>query len=519
MLKKVVVNILLVLIGPALLLGVGEGIIRTFYADKVRTYFDEQTELVLGHPVPRKQPGEYRIFIFGGSAAYGFPVADRYSIAAWLRKEFPYLLPGKNVKVMNCAWPGKASYHVLEGARTVLKYQPDLFIIYSGNNDTVADNRLYKDSLPYDLNLKLTFRSAFYRYLVKRAERLRKWFVYGHSGFAEKQYREEVIARKVYRNAEVDDAEYERVLKRYRKNMGEVIRLARQHGVDVLFVNLPSNLRNIPPSASAHSKDLTEAALAEWNRLFEDGKKAQTATDYAGAVELYRRAAAIDSKYAELQFRLGECLMRLNDYDAAKKAFVVARDFDGMPWRAKSSLNELIRRLCDENGVMFVDIVGALEKVSAHGIIDSEMLYDNVHPSIKAEQLIADEISRALMRNNKIAPESEWQWDALERSREDQDSETWKVDGSLNAYRYVLKGLYLWERKYYDEAIADLRKGLEQMPDFYESYAFLADAYYRRGETDQAAAAYRTLNEKDPALLKDLIRRYPDIEESYRANG
>ncbi|HNV87171.1 MAG TPA: hypothetical protein PKL97_09465, partial [Candidatus Omnitrophota bacterium] len=131
--KGLVANLLLLTVTPVLIFGIAEMSARLFLGKKVKTYFQDQTELELGAPVPRKQPDEYRIFIFGGSAAYGFPVADRYSIAAWLRKEFPYLLPGKKVKVMNCAWPGKASHHVREGTRNVLQFQPDLFIIYSGH--------------------------------------------------------------------------------------------------------------------------------------------------------------------------------------------------------------------------------------------------------------------------------------------------------------------------------------------------------------------------------------------------
>ena len=86
--KNFALNCSLFLLTPALFFGTAEWATRSFYAKKINTYFDDQTEQILGKPAASKAPNEYRIFIFGDSAAYGFPVADHYSIAAWLRKSF-----------------------------------------------------------------------------------------------------------------------------------------------------------------------------------------------------------------------------------------------------------------------------------------------------------------------------------------------------------------------------------------------------------------------------------------------
>lgn len=164
---------------------------------------------------------------------------------------------------------------------------------------------------------------------------------------------------------------------------------------------------------------------------------------------------------------------------------------------------------------MFVDVVGTFEKLSPHGIISGDLVYDNVHPSVRGQQIISDEILHALAQNNKVAPQKEWQWASLEAAREDRDSEEWKVDGSVNAYRYILQGLQFWEHQNYSEAIIDLEKGLEMMPGFLESYAFLGDAYSHLGNQVKASKAFKTLMEKDPALSQFLLRKYPEIQQSY----
>jgi len=500
---------------PVFVLAAAEWAAQTFDKRRGNTYYDDQTELALGKPVPEKKPGEYRVFLYGGSSAYGFPVADRYSITAWLRKSFPHLLPGKTVNVMNCAWPGKASHHDLEGVHAVLKYKPDLFIIYTGHNEAPVDNRLFVDHWIYKLDLRLKFRSAFYRFLLTRFHKARKFIVYGSSGYTEKQYREEIIANKVYKKVEVDDEEYGKILQAYRKNIESIIRFAKEHQIRVLIVNLPSNLRDIPPAISTHKAALSEVKLADWNRYFEEAKAFEKQGKYKEAVESYQVAAAIDPTYADLQYQLGQSYEQIGDYASAKKAYQSALDHDGHPWRAKSSLNEILLQISQQQDIIFVDIVAALERLSPHGILSRELIYDNVHPSIQAQQVITDEILHALAQANWLAPAGEWQWKALEKAKEDKTSEDWKVDGSLNAYTYVLRGLNLWEEKRYDMAAVDLEKGLELMPKFVESYAFLGDSYLRLGEFEKAAKAFQTLTQKDPSLSDYLAKKYPDIEESF----
>lgn len=508
-------NVLVMVLSVAFVFGGGELAARVFYQHRVKTYFDAQTERGFGAPIPKKGPDEYRIFIFGGSAAYGFPVADRYSIAAWLRKNFPHLLPDKTVRMSNCGWPGKGSHHVLEGARIALKYQPDLFIIYSGHNEAPVTNRLYLDNRLYWLNMRLYFRSALYRLMTVRFNRLRKKIIYGHSGYPEKQYREEVIANKVYQRPEVTEEDYQRILKRYRENMEAVIQIAKRRHVDVLFVSLPSNLHEIPPALSIHGAGLRPEQLHQWKREFDRAGELEKEKQVQAALEGYQRAVHIDPAYAELWYRMGLLDEQLGDFESAKTAFVKARDSDAMPFRAKSSLNEVIRELTEKHGLMFVDLVRIFEGISPHGILGSDLIYDNVHPTVQAQQLIADEISRALAAHGKIAPAEAWQWQALESAREDKESEEWKVEGSVNAYRYVLRGLTLWGQRRYAEAVPDLEKGLELMPKFIESYGFLGDAYWHLGQTQKAVDLFQKLAQEDPGLFKTLLTKYPEIGQSH----
>ncbi len=510
-------NLLTMLLSTSIFLGGAEFGFRQFGTRGLLTYFDEQTERALGNPIPAKAPGEYRIFIFGGSSAYGFPVADRYSITAWLRKSFPHLLPNKKISVVNCGWPGKGSHQAVEGAHTVIKYRPDLFIIYVGHNDFPTANRLYADNQLYRLNLQLTYRSAFYRYLQKRLVRIRKKIVYGKSGYPEKHFREEIIAQKVYKKAEVDDEEDRRIFERYRENIEEIVRLAEEKGIDVVFLSLASNLKVIPPAVSSHPKDLPADQLRDWEKLFEEGQVLENQARFREAEKSYLAASQIDSTHAGLQYRLGTAAEKGGDYDTAKQAYVLARDLDRLPTRAKSEMNQILYEIAQAHGMIFVDVAQMFDRLSPHGIISPELIYDDVHPSIKGQQIIVDEILHALHEHGKIAPSDEWRWQDLEAVRNNPaKNQEWQVDGSENAYQYILRGLHLWGRGDYSDCVNDLEKGIELMPGFIEAYAFLGDAYFRLHQSGKATQAFQKLNEKDTALAELLLRKYPELNQSYQ---
>ena len=121
----------------------------------------------------------------------------------------------------------------------------------------------------------------------------------------------------------------------------------------------------------------------------------------------------------------------------------------------------------------------------------------------------------AIQEMVKACGKEKWDWKALEAARENKESEEWKVEGAVNAYRYILKGLQLWEGKRYVQAVQDLERGLQLMPAFSESYVFLGDAYWHLGDIQKAGEMFQTLARKEPALLETLLKKYPDLRQSY----
>jgi lysophospholipase L1-like esterase len=103
------------------------------------------------HPVEvsrRKEEGAYRIFLMGGSSAYGtgglwthidpnHPVLhDSVTISAYLQEMLEDRLPGTRVEVINAAITSSWTHqHLIYLNQSLLRYEPDLIILMDGFND------------------------------------------------------------------------------------------------------------------------------------------------------------------------------------------------------------------------------------------------------------------------------------------------------------------------------------------------------------------------------------------------
>jgi len=84
-----------------------------------------------------KGPQTYRIFVLGESAAMGDP-DPAYGFSRYLEVMLRERYPSMTFEVVNTGSVAMNSHVMLPIAKGLAKYRPDLFIIYSGNNEVVG---------------------------------------------------------------------------------------------------------------------------------------------------------------------------------------------------------------------------------------------------------------------------------------------------------------------------------------------------------------------------------------------
>ena len=95
-----------------------------------------------GPAAGRKQPGEYRVVVLGGSAAYGYGVGWNQAIPALLEQRLAAVAPGgRTFRVINLAYNNEGAYSFAFTLRDYAYLNYDLVCLYEGYNDLMGDPR------------------------------------------------------------------------------------------------------------------------------------------------------------------------------------------------------------------------------------------------------------------------------------------------------------------------------------------------------------------------------------------
>jgi tetratricopeptide (TPR) repeat protein len=359
-------------------------------------------------PVPcllsAKPEGTVRIFVLGGSAAQGVPDPS-FSVGRVLEVLLRERYPDVKFEVVNAGMTAINSHVVCEIARDGAAQQPDLFVVYMGNNEVVGPYGPGTVFQQWSPNRKLIRASVCLKatrvgqLLDETAGRL-----HARNGAPTAwQGLEMFMGNQVA----ADDPRLPAVYENYRQNLVDICNVARRAGAAVILSTVAVNLKDCPPFASRHRSDLSAEDLTKWKTLYEAGIGLENKEKRQEAVAKYEAAAKIDDRFAELAFRRGRCLAALDRWKEAREQFVLARDLDGLRFRADSQINAIIRQVAAEQGaaaIRLADAEQALAKsdLAVGGILGEGLFYEHVHFNFDGNYLLAraflQEVEAALPR-------------------------------------------------------------------------------------------------------------------------
>jgi tetratricopeptide (TPR) repeat protein len=366
-------------------------------ADFPRRFFPEGLgRLPLAFEIPViKPPGTFRVFILGASAAKGTP-EPCFGFGRILEVQLRQRYPEIEFEVVNCAATAINSHVVLETAKDCTELDPDVFVVYLGNNEVVGPFGAGTVLAPFSpslgairagLKIKSTRIGQLLGSLVtsaSRTSRPRRW---------------EGMQMFLGNQVPVDDPALEAVYEHFRENLEDVCHIAARHEVPVILCTVATNLKDCPPFASQHRAELTDDQRQAWNSEYEQGVELEAQGDWPAAIEHYLAAAAIDGRYAALQYRLGRCYWTTEDFQSARAHFVAARHFDTLRFRADEPINTVIRDVAadwSKRGVMLVDAEKAFEEHSSHATPGAELFHEHVHLNFSGNYQLATAVLERL---------------------------------------------------------------------------------------------------------------------------
>jgi len=339
----------------------------------------------------KKPPGTYRIFVLGESVAWGDPDPS-YGFGRYLEVMLRERYPQAKFEVINTSITAINSHALLPMVRDLTQYQPDFFVIYTGNTEVVGPFGPGTVLTPWDLSLpairtRIFLNSTRLGQLVGKVTNANQKNAPGWRGM------EMFLDRQV----RADSPQMKPVYENFAANLRDIVAVARRSGAQVVISTVATNLKDCAPFASLHREGMRDDEQRSWEALVQRGADLENAGSHADALKLYLSAADIDPQYAELQFRIARCLWALGDFAGAKVRFVRAQDLDTLRFRADSRLNEVIRALAGTGpGVGVVDAAAVFAGESAHEVPGSELFYEHVHMNPRGTYLLARAFFRQL---------------------------------------------------------------------------------------------------------------------------
>jgi len=459
-----------------------------------------------------KPPDAYRIFCLGGSTTYGRPYDDRTSFVGFLRAFLPEMDPSRQWEVINAGGISYASYRIEVLARELAQYQPDLFVVYAGHNEFLED-RTYSSLIDTPEPIRRLVGLASWSRTFSLIERVLR-------GTPEPQDRatlpadvDTILDRSVGPGAYHRDERWRvQVLAQFRATLGRIVDVARDADAEIVFVVPASNLRDCTPFKSEHRDGLTNEQLREFLAGLRAAEEAFQAGKLAEALSRIDRAIQIDPRHAAAQYLRGRVLIETGDTQAARQAFVRAREEDVCPLRALEAIQEIVRDVARKRGVPVIDFAAIVDRESEDGIPGADWFLDHVHPTVEGNQRLAREVASRLIEMKVVNPQPSWTSDGYRRVAQRLEEAIDPRDHAI-ALRNLAKVLS-WAGKV-DEADRLAREAVEHLPNDEEAQRMAGVAKLRLNQTAEA----KPLFEAALRIRPDDVRALCGLGEVYTRLG
>ncbi|MCY7360848.1 MAG: hypothetical protein LH629_02090 [Ignavibacteria bacterium] len=313
----------------------------------------------------------YRIYVIGESTSRGFPYSRVGSFPFQLEQMLNSENPDLHFEVINFSMDATNSYVGLDILDEILKYPPDLAIIYYGNNEFIGfggQGEFYKPV--FQLN-KFMVDSRIYQLIKRAATFLAKK---DNKMFLEKMARK----NQVYYNSSI----YRTTIADFTKNYSEIITKLKERNVQVIACGVARNLKDFNPDKYGASTNY----VTQIEKLYDS-------TD----VNLFEKLSKPEFDRADYCFATGKYLLQKGNKEMADSFFERACSLDGLRLRAPSEINDTIKKLAEKYKISLVNIQETINRSDSSGIAGNSVMLEHVHPDLAMHTLIANQLASEIV--------------------------------------------------------------------------------------------------------------------------
>ncbi|WP_431292633.1 GDSL-type esterase/lipase family protein [Pedobacter sp. P26] len=299
--------------------------------------------------------------MIGESTTAGYPYMHNGSFHRWLQYRLMHQYPSLNFEVINVSLTAVNSYTVLDFAKQIVSYEPDLVLVYTGHNE-------YYGALGIGSTSQIKGNSTWIKLVIKLRElklvQLSDRIIEAIAKlFGKRIDKRENLMKRMVTNQQIpyQSADFNRGIAQFNSSMNELCQLLSKKHITTVISTLVSNEKDLKPFISA-------------------GKFS-----------------------AQKQYTNGKKLYVNGDFKAAKINFVLAKEYDQLRFRAPEVFNQIIRKLCKQYpGIYLADTRALFEKNEVDGIIGKETILEHVHPNLLGYAIMSEAFYQQINNRNLI---------------------------------------------------------------------------------------------------------------------
>jgi hypothetical protein len=358
-------------------------------------YIDRgKTQLFAALPIEKKAE-TIRIFTFGGSSTWGLPYGAEGSFSGWLAEIIDDCHPKRHIEIVNTGYPSAPIATARDFAAASLSFQPDIFIVYSGNNEFLLENQILQEAAVsrqfiYWLRRKLKYKSFFFFH-------------------ADKLYSDYFRTKQIYESSDVQFTDFlESTDARFQYELSEIIHMAHKNHIKVILCTVPCNIRDYEPMHSAWNDHLSDEGFKRANTILQEMRMAIQNQDIRSAEKAYASLCFISPGFAQATFEMAHAYLKSGLLLSARQAFIRAKEEDKALVRVKERFNAIIRAAAQKDNqkdVFLFDAQHHFNENSPDGIPGNNLFLDGMHPNLQGHFLIASGIAKILLKNKLIQTE------------------------------------------------------------------------------------------------------------------
>ncbi len=389
----------------------GNPLVREVSYDNIEWYQVNRSYLKRFFPtgtpsVPEFKPSLFRkdklssgfwVVCLGGSSMFGTPYQMTANIPGILRKQLRHLFPESEIEVINLGASAINSQVVKKIAGEIVKYQPDLVLVYMGHNEFYGPEGVgaswLEKKVPFLISLKYTLSDLrVYQVLEKLIHSVSS----RHSHLPERNLMRQVSRGRLV-NLESNEAE--RIFRNFQENLYQIIDIFRKKKIPLVISDVASNLQFEPfVSPAIDTLKNLDSDLKTAELLYQQG-------NYQNAID---RLLPYYEKYPFhplLNFKLGKSYLRAGDKQRALSHLTIARDQDLLKFRAPSEINRIIHDVCRQKDVPVVSAEDYITNKSRDGISGYDLFWEHLHLKTEGYYLISNLFLQKILEK-KYLPES-----------------------------------------------------------------------------------------------------------------